>query len=378
MGVVDRYLLTLFFKILLVCLVSLSGLFVVIHLFTNLDDFQTLADQNGGAFRLGIEFYGPRLLDLFDRTAPILTLLAAVSAMAWMQRRQELTAIEAAGVPRGRLFRTLMLASLSILALTIVNREYWVPKYRNELTGTLQNWRGSSQALSNFQKDHATGVRVSGQKLIYDEARITEPVVQIPYDISSDVPRILARSLTFLPETEEHPAGLLLEGITEPNDADLLQSLDTGSGTLVYVPPKHIWLKPHQIFIRSTLSVDEFAFGQSSGEYASLTEMMETIRRPTQWYSSGSRIALHTRLVRPLVDLTLLLVALPIALLYTERNLFLAAMACVGVVIGLQVTMLVSGSLGSLSLIKSSALAAWIPLIVFLPLTVFTLRLVNR
>jgi hypothetical protein len=28
-------------------------------------------------------------------------------------------------VPRGRLFRTLVLASLSILALTIVNREYW-------------------------------------------------------------------------------------------------------------------------------------------------------------------------------------------------------------------------------------------------------------
>jgi lipopolysaccharide export system permease protein len=253
-----------------------------------------------------------------------------------------------------------------------------VPRYRNELTGTLQNWRGTSQALTNFQKDHATGVRVSGQKLIYDEARIAEPVIQIPYDISSDVPRILARSLTFLPETEEHPAGLLLEGIAEPNDADLLQSLDTGSGTLVYVPPKHIWLKPHQVFIRSTLTVDEFAFGQSSGDYASLTEMMETIRRPTQWYSSGSRISLHTRIVRPFVDLTLLLVALPVALLYTERNLFLAAMACVGVVVGVQVTMLVSGSLGSLSLIKSSALAAWIPLIVFLPLTVFTLRLVNR
>jgi hypothetical protein len=40
--------------------------------------------------------------------------------------------------------------------------------------------------------------------------------------------------------------------------------------------------------------------------------------------------------------------------------------------------MLVSNSLGSLSLIKSSALAAWIPVIAFLPLTVFTLRLVNR
>lgn len=378
MGVVDRYLLKLFVKILAVCFVSLSGLFVVIHLFTNLDDFQSLADQTGGSVRLSVEFYGPRLLDLFDRTAPILTLLAAVSALAWMQRRQELTAIEAAGVPKGRLFRTLMIASLCVLGVTIVNRELWVPKYRNELTGTLQNWRGNSQALTNFQKDHATGIRVSGQKLIYDEGRITDPVVQIPYDVSGDVPRIVARSLTFQPETPEHPAGLLLEGIAEPGDAELLQSLDTGAGTLVFVPPKHLWLKPHQVFVRSTLTLDEFAFGQANGEYASLAEMMEAIRRPTQWYSSGNRIALHSRIVRPLIDLTLLLVALPIALLYTERNLFIAAMACVGIVVGIQVTMLVSSSLGSLSLIKSSALAAWVPLIVFLPLTVFTLRLVNR
>lgn len=378
MGVVDRYLLKLFVKILAVCFVSLSGLFVVVHLFTNLDDFQSLADQAGGSFRLSVEFYGPRLLDLFDRTAPILTLLAAVSALAWMQRRQELTAIEAAGVPKGRLFRTLMLASICVLGMTIVNRECWVPNYRNELTGTLQNWRGNSQTLTNFQKDHGTGIRVSGQKLIYEQAQITEPVIQIPYDVSGDVPRIVARSLTFQPETPEHPAGFLLEGISEPDDAALLQSLDTGSGTLVFVPPKHLWLKPHQVFVRSTLTLDEFAFGQANGEYASLSEMMEAIRRPTQWYSSGNRIALHSRIVRPLIDLTLLLVALPIALLYTERNLFLAAMGCLGVVVGIQVTMLVSSSLGSLSLIKSSALAAWVPLIVFLPLTVFTLRLVNR
>jgi lipopolysaccharide export system permease protein len=378
MGVVDRYLLLLFAKILAVCYVSLSGLFVVVHLFTNLDDFQTLADQAGGSLKLALEFYGPRLLDLFDRTSPILILLAAIASLAWMQRRQELTAIEAAGVPRGRLVRTLMIGSLAVLVVAVVNRECWVPTYRNELTGTLQNWRGGAQTLTHFQKDHSTGVRVSGQKLIYDESRITEPVIQIPYDVSSDVPRIQARSATFLPATDEHPAGLMLEGISEPQQADLLQSLDTGEGTLVFVPPNHLWLKPHQVFIRSTLTVDEFAFGQSNGEYASLAEMMEAIRRPAQWYSSGNRIALHGRIVRPIIDLTLLLVALPLALLYTERNLFLAALVCVGTVIGFQVTMLVSSSLGSLSLIKSSALAAWLPVIVFLPLTVFTLRRVNR
>ncbi|MFO0080946.1 MAG: LptF/LptG family permease, partial [Planctomycetota bacterium] len=185
MGVVDRYLLQLFVKILAVCFVSLSGLFVVVHLFTNLDDFQNLADQTGGSFKLAMEFYGPRLLDLFDRTAPILVLLAAVSALALMQRKQELTAIEAAGIPRGRLFRTLILGSLAVLALTVVNREVWVPQYRHELTGTLQNWRGSTQTLTHFQKDHTTGIRISGQKLIYDQAQITEPVVQIPYDVSS-------------------------------------------------------------------------------------------------------------------------------------------------------------------------------------------------
>lgn len=378
MSVVDRYLIALFLKILLVCFVSLSGLFVVIHLFTNLDEFQGLADKTGGTARLMVEFYGPRLLDLFDRTAPSLTLVAAVAALAWMQRRQELTAVEAAGVPRSRLFFSLVLASLAIVVISIANREYWIPKYRNELIGTLQNWQGPSQPIVNYQKDHTSEIRVSGARLAYAQAKIEEPEIQLPLDAGGAVSRILAKTATFVPATAEHPAGLLLEDILDPPVRTLLEELDQGPASVIWSPPKHLWLKPNQVFVRTALTLDELAYGQNSGEFSSLTEMIRTIRRPTQWYSHGNRIALHQRIVRPALDLTLLLVALPLALLYTDRNLFVAAMLCVGIVVAFQIVSLASTSLGSLSLIKSSALAAWIPLIAFLPLTVFTLRVLNR
>ncbi len=49
MTIVDRYLLVLFFKIFLICLISFTGLFIVVHLFTNLDELVEAAEQNGGS-----------------------------------------------------------------------------------------------------------------------------------------------------------------------------------------------------------------------------------------------------------------------------------------------------------------------------------------
>jgi lipopolysaccharide export system permease protein len=58
---------------------------------------------------------------------------------------------------------------------------------------------------------------------------------------------------------------------------------------------------------------------------------------------------------------------LPLVISRRDRNVFLAAMMCLGVVVLMQLLMIGSSSLGSMRLIKSAALAAWIPVIIFLP-----------
>ncbi|MEZ6095705.1 MAG: LptF/LptG family permease [Pirellulaceae bacterium] len=100
MTVFERYLLRLFVKIFLICFFSFTGLFLIVHLFTNFDELSKLSKDNGGKVTFLFEFYGPRVLDLFDRMVSILVLISAVFSFAMMQRRRELTAVEAAGIPK--------------------------------------------------------------------------------------------------------------------------------------------------------------------------------------------------------------------------------------------------------------------------------------
>ena len=43
MTIFDRYLLILFSKIFMICFISFTGLYFVIHMFTNLDELSSIA-----------------------------------------------------------------------------------------------------------------------------------------------------------------------------------------------------------------------------------------------------------------------------------------------------------------------------------------------
>ena len=78
--------------------VSLMGLFIVVDLFTNLDDF---TQQHHGFFDslkyIGL-YYGNMTPRIFDRLCEAIVLLAAMFTVAMMQRNNELLPLLSAGV----------------------------------------------------------------------------------------------------------------------------------------------------------------------------------------------------------------------------------------------------------------------------------------
>ena len=75
MTIFDRYVLQLYVKVLAVWLLSLYGLYVVIDGFNNSDEFLAYGKRHtGGALAVVAEYYGPRLLWFFDRTAGLLAM----------------------------------------------------------------------------------------------------------------------------------------------------------------------------------------------------------------------------------------------------------------------------------------------------------------
>ncbi len=378
MTLVDRYVFWLFAKVFAICFASIAGLFVVIHLFTNFDDLLRIPDRNSELPGLLASFYGPRLLDFFDRSACVLTLIAASFALAMMQRNRELIAIESAGICRQRLLRPVLAAALIVGAIAVWNRENWIPQYREQLVRTVQTWKDDKQKLTYFQKDHRTGLLIKGNSLDLKNNVMEDPIVQIPLHVSRSVNRIAGRSGIFFPASPERAAGLLVQQMDDMKLGRDALDLSDGERTIVYFPENNAWLQSGQCYVVTSLTAEDLAFGERLSEYASLSELVQGSSRPAQWYSRGARIAIHNRLVRPLLEFALLVIALPLVLSQSENHLWRAVLAALSVIIGCQGLVYLTTTLGTMGWIPSAALAAWFPLFVMLPLTPWTLRLMRK
>lgn len=375
MTIVDRYLLRLFFKIFLICLLSFLGLFIVVHLFTNLDELIEAADENGGLANMLYEFYGPRTLDVFSRTAGVLVLISAIFSLSMMQRRREMTAIEAAGISKARLVRPIFIAAIFVLGISVVNREAWIPQVKDRLVRTPANWHNTGTVPMNFQKDDQSGILIRGDQLIIDKQMISNPDLQIPVYLDDNVSSIRASWGVISEATNRRPAGLLLQGVKLPeNPLEMSSMKSSDDRVVVYSPRDYGWLQPTQCFVACDLNVQEMAFGKQLANYSTLQEMMASLRKPRLWFGHGQQVQVHARILQPLLDLTIVMLGLPLVISKTDRNIFTAAGFCLLVVIVVQLTVEGCHSLGTYSLIKPAALAAWLPVIFFFPLAVLSMR----
>ena len=97
MRLIDRYVFSLFLKVFLVCFLSLTGIYIVGDFVGNLNEFIEAADQQGSLVSLLTTYYGARVPWFFDLVGRVVALIAAVFAVTWLQRHNEMTALMAAG-----------------------------------------------------------------------------------------------------------------------------------------------------------------------------------------------------------------------------------------------------------------------------------------
>ncbi len=373
MTILDRYLLFLFLKIFAVCFTSFVGLFLVVHLFSNLDELAALAEPCGGWPTLLAEFYFPRVAELFDKMAAVLVLISAIFAVNMMQKRRELLAIEAGGITPLRAIRPIIVAALCIIGLTVANREMVIPALKDRLVRTPQNWLDQGTADMLVQQDSETGIRFRGKEIVLADKQIIEPKVQLPASLSSRNNRLTAVSASFESADQTHPAGIRLHQVTEPATLAGFRSIVVEQSPVVYAPSDVSWLKDDEVFVVSDVSLEEAAFGNRLAQYRTTPEMMVAVRKPRTWFGNNQRVGLHVRVLQPILDLTLLLLGLPLAMSNSDRNIFVAAGISFAVVGAVSIVTLASQSLGTYNLIQPAALSAWIPLLVFVPLAALSM-----
>ncbi len=321
-----------FVQVLTICLMSLIGLYIVIDAFSHLDHFIDYAGKHGSLVKIMGTYYAYRGIAFFDRTSGILTLIAVMFTVTWIQRHHEMTALLAAGVTRTRVLRPVLLAAIGVSLAAAANRELVMPNIRDHLATDSKNIGGEQVADMQPRFDSETNILIGGNKIIPSSNKIINPAFVLPRQFDQFGKQLTAREALYMPATAGRPSGFLLTDVNSPKG--LLKSpwLLKDNKPVIMTPIGANWLEKDQVFVASEVSFEFLSAGSTWIDFASTKEMIKELRSPSLDLGADVRFAIHSRFLTPILDTTLLFLGLPFVVTRTNRNPFLSLAMCLGVV----------------------------------------------
>ena len=141
MRLLDRYIVKQFVQNFVILGVVLAGLFVLVDLIVDLDEFlkagRAHADQRGGVVLATLwvmaDYYGPILLLIYSTMSGLLVVAAMGFTIAQLQRSRELTAILAGGVSLYRVAAPVLVAGFMLNLIVLPVQELAIPRLSDKL-----------------------------------------------------------------------------------------------------------------------------------------------------------------------------------------------------------------------------------------------------
>jgi lipopolysaccharide export LptBFGC system permease protein LptF len=150
----DRYVIRHFAVNYLIAIASMIGLYIVLDLLFNLDEF---VEGDRGVLRvIGniLSFYGYNVFLYFAQISGVITLFAAACTLARMQKNNELVGIMAVGTSLHRVAVPVVLAGLAANLLWIVDQEVIIPAIAPKLAREHEDVEGTRARDLYFIDDH--------------------------------------------------------------------------------------------------------------------------------------------------------------------------------------------------------------------------------
>jgi lipopolysaccharide export system permease protein len=361
---IDRQLTYAFVKAYIFCLVSLLGMYIVIDLFMNLDDF-TRDGSFADTVNYILTYYGYKTTQIFDRLSEAIALLAAMFTVAWMQRNNELLPLLSAGVSTRRVVRPVLLAACATLGLSVLNQELVLPNIDNYLVDHRGDREGNreTQVKGAFESN---GIHLSGKAAYKKDLLVKDFTVVIPQKQGEGIVHLQAKEARYLPpvenqdhEIQKHTGGWMLTQTTPP-ELDAKLKLE-GLGLDFIVAGQYFLATKHVDFDILTRSKYWYSYLPTYllAQYLGSVDTTQV---------ASVAVVFHMRLTRPLLGAILVFMGLSVILRDQNRNVFISAGLCLalcGVFFGAQFACKFLGDYEHIG----PALAAWIPVIGFGPLT---------
>ncbi|OJW18615.1 MAG: hypothetical protein BGO49_22615 [Planctomycetales bacterium 71-10] len=392
MRILDRQRYWAFGKAYITCYVSFVGLWIVLDAFSNVDEFSKRA-SGMELFKAMGQYYLVRQAEYFDRLGGVISMMAAIFTVTWMQRANEQLAMLAAGVSTHRMIRPVVISSVLVSFFSVANQEVVIPRYADELQKNHADDGTSAVTVQTKPSDHR-GLIFAGKSADRAHKTILERfTVTVPSEVFGSIRNIEGSQATYIPETAARiplrggwlirqakispavpdedlsdPDGLIvkvtdLAGFPPP----LVEPSKTGEAARPAEPPEAPKEMGDVLFVRSSATFDMMIRKTGWFQYGTMLDLLRGLVDPaTDRYDRADiETLIHSRVLRPFLALTLMFMSLPLVLGGYGRNMFVNlgfAMGNSALFYGANIVCL---NLGSAGVIPSPALAAWLPLFIF-------------
>lgn len=348
-----------FVKAYAICMVSTLSLYVVVDLFTNIDDF---FGQNRPALQVVqhiVTYYGYRTIQYYDRLCEALSLLAAMFTVAWSQRNNELIPMLSAGVSTHRFLRPIFFGAALMLVLGVLNQEFLIPTIAPSLVTDRDDPEGTNTLGVHGCYD-ANRVHIDGFKAVRREQSVQLFHVTLPTTGTSEMKHLTAETARYIPPGEgEYSGGWMMTGTTPAElppgtyDKEIIEMIDPGR---------------YFLHVRDA-SFNNVIQGQKTQAYAATSDLYRLMQRTDVGRMNSLAVTFHMRLTRPVVGMLLVIMGLSIILRDQTRHVFISAGLCLVMCAAFFAVVFGGKFLGAGDYL-SPALAAWLPVLVFGPFAI--------
>ncbi len=364
MKILDRYIAKNFLIGYVIAFCVLIGLRIIIELFVNLDEFaENAKDLGARALMMDIlTFYAFRTTLYFRDTAGVITVVAAAFSLGRMVRSNELVAMIASGVSAKRIVGPILALVFFFTALAVADQEFLIPSISDKLVRDEDDAKGKEVYAVWFFAD-GNGSLLCSPK--YDAGTVTldHPTIIIRQAVPSrpgvwDVTgRISADFAVFNPATGGWD---LLNGLFVSTNPD-----ETPRPIAFYQAPD---LFPKDIALRRSAGYDSLL---SSRQLAALAAQKTKVKDIAQLLSQK-----HFRITDPLINLTMLMVSLPVLICRDPRTMKSAILVSFVLTAACFVTTFVCKMLATEVVFGNKVMPelwAWLPIFIFLPIALIEL-----
>ncbi|HLL90491.1 MAG TPA: LptF/LptG family permease [Tepidisphaeraceae bacterium] len=363
MKIIDRYVAATFLKNYLISFMVLVGLYVVLDMVFNFDELVEVnnkAEASGFATLLSTlgtigDYYFYQTFLFFTQLSGIIPVVAAAFTLLRFSRFNELTALLAAGTPLLRVAMPILIASVGLNVLLVLDHELVIPRMIPKLVRKHDDLSRDGPKRFPIQAMQDEQNRILSAAAYTPGAGDRPPAMWKVDVIERDAQLIATAHTRAEAATWDGRRWVLQDGYR----ATGLGAADAGglSETPVAV-------------YEGSVTPDEIALYRS-GDYVELlsTRQINALLARPKSYGTGSLARVkHWRFTQPLMNVILLMLAIPCVLTRDPGQLKRAATLCLALTGAAMATMFLFQQLAAVNPLGPERAAAWPALMAWMPI----------